>query len=56
MIQFYRIEWKKAEKEGKTEYANNCKDQYRLLVMQNLEQPYRQYEDKLKAYGALYLN
>ena len=56
MIEFYRNEWKIAEKEGNTEYAENCKKQYRLLVMESLKRPYKQYVEKLKEYPPIWLN
>ena len=56
MIEFYRYEWKVAEKEGNTAYAENCKEQYRLLVMESLKRPYKQHIEKLKAYPPIWLN
>jgi len=55
-IDFYRIEWKLAEKRGDIEYSNTCKEMFRMLLMESLKRPYRQYEEKLKQFPMLSLN
>lgn len=53
---FYYREWHEAQKDGNTRYANECKEQYRKLVMQEKIKPYHFYSDKLKMFPILNLN
>ncbi len=53
---FYYIEWHEAEKEGNKQYACDCKEIYRQLVMASLKKPYNLYIEKLKQYPMIYLN
>ena len=55
-INFYYREWKEAESDGKTDYAKQCKDEYRKLVMKKLIKPYNQVYDKLRMYPMINLN
>lgn len=56
MKKFYYKEWKVAEAEGNLEYAAECKEEYRRLVIKSLERPYLQFLEELKAFPPIYLN
>ena len=56
MKEFWKQEWKHAEKIGYVHYAKACKEQYRLEVLKELEISYIQYIEKLKQYPSINLN
>lgn len=53
---FYRGEWRRAEKEGDVEYAKNCKEVYRGLIMLKIKKSYHFVHEKLKMYPMINLN
>lgn len=53
---FYRTEWKREQKKGNTEYAETCKEMYRMLLMDSLEKPYTFRDDRLKQFPMIILN
>lgn len=54
---FFHREWHLAEKNGNEKYAKACKEEYRQIVMQKLEEiPYLQLFDELKQFPAINLN
>lgn len=56
MIKFYYREWKEAEKDGNIKYALNCKEQYRILVMESRKESYNYIRDELKMFPIIHLN
>ena len=53
---FYYHQWQEAEKEGNIQYAANCKEYYRKLVMEKITQSYNYAHDKLRMFQMIYLN
>lgn len=53
---FYYTEWKNAEKEGNIEYAKNCKEIYRELIMRKITKSHHFFHEKLKLYPMINLN
>lgn len=55
-IEFYKVEWKFAEKDGNVKYAQEMKDTYRIEVMKLLIKPYHFWNEKTKAFPTVILN
>ena len=54
---YWHEEWKRAEKDGKEQWAAICKDKYRHIVMTELQkEPSMYYIDKLRYIATVYLN
>ncbi len=54
--EFFRMEWKIAEKEGDFGYAKICKELYRELVMKKNTKSYHFVHDALRPYPMIYCN
>lgn len=56
LIDYYRYEWKYAEKDGDTFYAESYKKYYTELVLEYLKEPYNERHEALKQFPLIMLN
>lgn len=56
LIDYFRKEWKLAEKLGNHKWAISCKEDYKFYVIEFLKKPHNEYHDELKQFPMIMLN